>query len=81
LIGDVRGRGLFLGVELVTDHKQLTPATVQAHHVINHARENAVLISSDGPFDNVLKIKPPLVFGRHEADLMLDAIDLALANC
>ncbi len=81
LIGDVRGRGLFLGVELVTDRKQLTPATEHASRAINYARENGVLISSDGPFDNVLKIKPPMVFGRVEADLMLEAVEDAIAQC
>ncbi|WP_170113032.1 aminotransferase class III-fold pyridoxal phosphate-dependent enzyme [Ahniella affigens] len=78
LIGDVRGQGLFVGVELVQDRETLTPATEAATRVVNHMREHGVLLSTDGPFDNVLKIKPPLAFGRLEADVMIDALDRAL---
>lgn len=78
LIGDVRGRGLFLGVELVRDRQTLAPATEAANRIINRVRDDGVLLSTDGPFDNVLKIKPPLVFGITEADLLLDALDRAL---
>ena len=78
IIGDVRGQGLFLGVELVTDQKTMEPATKAANDISNMMRDHGVLISTDGPFDNVLKIKPPLVFGIKEADLMADAMDAAL---
>lgn len=78
LIGDVRGQGLFLGVELVRDRVTLEPATAAASAIANHMRRNGVLISTDGPFDNVLKIKPPLAFGETEADLFLDAFSNAL---
>ncbi len=77
LIGDVRGQGLFLGVELVRDAR-LTPATSEAGDIANHMARNGVLISTDGPADNVLKIKPPMQFGKHEADLLLTALDGAL---
>ena len=80
LIGDVRGRGLFLGVELVVDPVTLTPATSEAGAIANHMRLNGVLISTDGPSDNVLKIKPPLAFGRTEADLLVAAFEDALAS-
>jgi hypothetical protein len=79
LIGHVRGQGLFLGVELVRDRETLDPATEEAGFVINHMRDNGVLISTDGPFDNVLKIKPPLAFGLREAEIMAAAMDAALA--
>ena len=79
LIGDVRGRGLFLGVELVRDRVTLEPATTEAGAIANHMRDNGVLISTDGPFDNVLKIKPPLAFGRAEADLLIAALAGALS--
>ena len=79
LIGDVRGRGLFLGVELVRDRVTLEPATTEAGAIANHMRDNGVLISTDGPFDNVLKIKPPLAFGRSEADLVIAALAGALS--
>lgn len=77
LIGDVRGAGLFLGVELVRDRETLEPATEEAGWIVNHMRQNAVLASTDGPLDNVLKFKPPMVFTRREADLLLDALDAA----
>ncbi len=78
IIGDVRGQGLFLGVEMVTDRNTLEPATKAANDISNMMRDNGVLISTDGPFDNVLKIKPPLVFGMKEADIMADALQMAL---
>jgi hypothetical protein len=80
MIGDVRGQGLFIGVELVRDRSTLEPATQEAGRVANLMRENGVLISTDGPFDNVLKIKPPLAFGRREADIMLESLAQALRD-
>ncbi len=80
VIGHVRGEGLFLGIELVKDHDTLEPATEVAGLVANDMRENGVLISTDGPFDNVLKIKPPMAFGLTEADVMADALDAALGR-
>jgi 4-aminobutyrate aminotransferase-like enzyme len=80
LIGDVRGQGLFIGVELVRDRSTLEPATQEAGRIANLMRDNGVLISTDGPFDNVLKIKPPLVFGRREADIMLESLAQALRD-
>jgi hypothetical protein len=78
LIGDVRGEGLFLGVELVCDRATLEPATEAAADIINLMREAGVLLSTDGPFDNVLKIKPPMVFGVREADVLVDALERTL---
>lgn len=78
LIGDVRGLGLFIGVELVRDRRTLEPATAEASRIANHMRDNGVLISTDGPADNVLKIKPPMAFGQREADLMIAAMAEAL---
>jgi hypothetical protein len=78
IIGDVRGEGLFLGVEMVKDRVTLDPATVEAGDVINRLREMGILLSTDGPFDNVLKIKPPLAFGLSEADRMADALEAVL---
>ncbi|MCB2158778.1 MAG: aspartate aminotransferase family protein, partial [Rhodobacteraceae bacterium] len=63
LIGDVRGRGLFSGIELVRDRATLDPATEEAGWIVNHIRQQGVLASTDGPLDNVLKFKPPMVFG------------------
>ncbi len=80
LIGDVRGQGLFLGVELVRDRGTLDPATAEASAIANHMRGNGVLISTDGPFDNVLKIKPPLAFGPTESSLLIGALAAALQS-
>jgi len=78
LIGDVRGEGLFLGVELVRDRATLEPATAEAGDIVNLMREAGVLLSTDGPLDNVIKIKPPMVFGVREADILADELDRAL---
>lgn len=67
-IADVRGLGLFLGVELVENKKQLTPAPMLAKQVVNQLKERGILLSTDGPYQNVLKIKPPLVFNCDNVD-------------
>jgi 4-aminobutyrate aminotransferase-like enzyme len=64
-----------LGIELVTDAGQKTPATAQARYLANRMRQKGILMSTDGPDDNVLKIKPPMVFGREDADVLLEALD------
>jgi 4-aminobutyrate aminotransferase-like enzyme len=79
LIGDVRGAGLFIGVELVGDRATHSPATRLASEVVNELRRRRVLISAAGPGANVLKIRPPLPFGRPEADLFLSALEASLA--
>lgn len=75
LIGDVRGEGLFLGVELVRDRQTRQPAPDHAEYIANRLREEGILISTDGPFHNVLKIKPPLAFTRANADLLAETLD------
>ena len=74
VIGDVRGLGLFLGVELVRSRDTLEPAAEQAAYVVNRMRERGVLVSTDGPLHNVIKIKPPLPFGTDDADQFLDTL-------
>jgi 4-aminobutyrate aminotransferase-like enzyme len=78
IIGDVRGAGLFVGVELVTDRASKAPATAQTGALVNALRERRVLISAAGPHANVLKIRPPLVFRREHADRFLEAAEAAL---
>ena len=78
LIGDVRGEGLFVGIELVEDRDQRTPAGRTASYVANRMRELGVLMSTDGPDNNVLKVKPPLCFSRSDADLLSETLDRAL---
>jgi 4-aminobutyrate aminotransferase-like enzyme len=74
VIGDVRGSGLFLGVELVRDRVSLEPAVDEADYVVNRLRERSVLTGTDGPHHNVLKIRPPLVFSEVDADLFLETL-------
>jgi 4-aminobutyrate aminotransferase-like enzyme len=77
IIGDVRGAGLFLGVELVRDRMTLEPADVEASSIVNHLRERGILTGVDGPHHNVIKIRPPLVFTKEDADLFVAALDEA----
>ena len=77
VIGDVRGEGLLLGVELVDGER--VPAAGRAGRVTEAMRERGILISATGPAGNVLKIRPPLVFQREHADLLLQTLDEVLA--
>ncbi len=78
--GDARGMGLFLGVELVRDRATLEPAADVASYVVNRLRERGILAGTDGPFHNVIKIRPPLVFAQPDADALLAALDDILAE-
>ncbi len=78
VIGDVRGLGLFIGFELVTDRNSLEPATEIAQHIKNELREKFILISTDGPFDNVIKSKPPLCFSKNNVDEVIEAVEKIL---
>jgi 4-aminobutyrate aminotransferase-like enzyme/Ser/Thr protein kinase RdoA (MazF antagonist) len=80
LIGDVRGSGLFLGIELVTDRDSRTPAGTEAAYIANRMRDGGVLMSTDGPHHNVLKIKPPMCFSRDDADFLVETLDRVLAE-
>ncbi len=76
-IGDVRGSGLFLGVEMVKENS-MEPDTELAHGIKNKLRNENILISTDGPYDNVLKTKPPLVFTKENALKVVGHIDRIL---
>ena len=78
VIGDVRGLGLFVGIELVLNRKSLDPAAEIAAYVVNRMKESGVLLSTDGPLHNVLKIKPPLVFTESDADRLVSTLDAVL---
>jgi len=80
LIGDVRGAGLFVGVELVTDRQARTPATAETARIVNGLRERQVLLSATGEHANTLKIRPPLVFSEANADLLVETMDEVLAG-
>ena len=75
VIGDVRGQGLFLGVELVTDRKTREPATEIARAINNGARERGILMGTEGPHDNILKLRPPMIFSRANADYLIDVLE------
>jgi 4-aminobutyrate aminotransferase-like enzyme/Ser/Thr protein kinase RdoA (MazF antagonist) len=80
LIGDVRGSGLFLGVDLVLDPVTRSAATAQAAYVVNRLRERGILTGTDGPFDNVLKLRPPLIISERDVDIFTDAFRGVLAE-
>jgi 4-aminobutyrate aminotransferase-like enzyme/Ser/Thr protein kinase RdoA (MazF antagonist) len=80
LIGDVRGTGLFLGVELVTDRATRAPATRQASYVKDRMRELRVLLGTEGPHDNVLKVRPPMTFDAAAASRLLETLDEVLGE-
>jgi 4-aminobutyrate aminotransferase-like enzyme len=80
IIGDVRGSGLFLGVELVRDRESLEPAGAEANFVANRMRERGVLLGTDGPYHNVVKIRPPMPFTAGDAELLVEAFDESLGD-
>jgi len=80
LIGDIREDGLWVGIELVRDRQRKTAATEETGRLVNLLKDAGVLVSRIGPFDNVLKIRPPLVFGRENADELLHAASICLAR-
>ena len=75
VVGDCRGRGMFLGIEFVADRNRRTPNAAAASDVTERMREQGVLLSTDGPDHNVIKIKPPLVFGDREAQILIEKLD------
>jgi len=75
-IGDVRGEGLFLGIEFTDPSGK--PDTATAAHLKNELKNNFILTGTDGPYDNVLKIKPPLCFNKNNVDFFVDNLDLLM---
>lgn len=80
LVGDVRGQGLFLGIEFVRDRETLEAADTEASWIVNRMKSLGVLLSTDGPLHNVIKIKPPLAFTIDDADELLDKLDGVLRD-
>lgn len=78
LIGDVRGQGLFLGIELVRDRKTLESAAREAAWLVEEMKNRGVLLSTDGPLHNVIKIKPPIVFSQADADVLISNLNSSL---
>jgi 4-aminobutyrate aminotransferase-like enzyme len=80
IIGDVRGRGMFFAVEMVTDRDSRMPAAAETKRIVNAMREKGVLISRIGMHDNILKIRPPMPFAKEHADLLVSMLDEVLAS-
>lgn len=78
VIGDVRGEGLFLGIEFVKDPETRRPHTDLAGEIKNRLKAARILVGTDGPFENVIKIKPPLCFNQKDADVFLQGLEAAL---
>ncbi|MND86454.1 2,2-dialkylglycine decarboxylase [compost metagenome] len=78
LISDIRGAGLWVGVELVRDHVTREPAARETWQLVNELKREGILVSRTGPYGNVLKMRPPLVFDRHNAEELLAATGRAL---
>ena len=79
-IGDVRGLGLFIGIELVKDPESREPYPVLAKALVNQMRDEGILLSTDGPYNNVIKIKPPLVFHQENAELIIERVQAYLTR-
>nr|CAH0102691.1 unnamed protein product [Daphnia galeata] len=78
IIGDVRGVGMFIGIDLVKDRTSREPATAEAQHIITRLKQEFILFSADGPNRNVLKFKPPMVLSLDDADHLLRTLDTIL---
>ena len=78
LIGDVRGEGFFMGVELILDSESREPAPLQADYVVERMKSRKILLSTEGPGHNVLKFKPPMVFNQHDAKHLLSELEQVL---
>ncbi|MEZ5830438.1 MAG: aminotransferase class III-fold pyridoxal phosphate-dependent enzyme [Dongiaceae bacterium] len=79
-IGDVRGLGLMLGIDLVKDRKTKEPATDRAGRVVERCRELGVLMGTDGPHDNVIKLRPGLIFSQANADHLMQVLEQAFID-
>jgi len=80
VIGDIRGYGLMVGIDLTSDPATREPATEFAKQAKEAMLARGVLLSTDGPHENVLKMKPPLVFSKDNADEVVDKLDLVLQD-
>ncbi|GAV59938.1 Aminotran_3 domain-containing protein [Cephalotus follicularis] len=80
IIGDVRGRGLMVGIEFVSDRKEKTPAKAEAAVLLEKLRELGVLVGKGGLHANVFRVKPPMCFTKDDADFLVDALEYSLAK-
>ena len=80
IIGDVRGMGLFVGIELIEKKGTLYPNSTAAGSIVNTMRNRGILLSVDGLDKNVIKIKPPMVFNERNASFLVENLDAVLSN-
>src|SRR5262249_48738574 len=79
-MGDIRGSGLFLCLDLLTNRESRKPAIAQANSIVNRLREQGILAGTDGPHHNVIKLRPPLIFTESDADLFNTTLDSILVE-
>ena len=79
-IGDIRGSGLFLGIDIVKDRTTKEPDTLLANFIKNEFRNRKILLDTDGPFNNVIKTKPPLCFNKDDVDKVVNTLDEILKD-
>lgn len=75
IVGDVRGSGLFLGIELVKDRDTLEPTGQEASFIADRMREQGVLLATDGPYHNVVKTRPPMPFSENDVSLLAGTME------
>ena len=80
LISSITGRGLFIGIDLIKKGNPFIPNSILAKNLINHLRHKGILLSIDGPYNNVIKIKPPMVFNKDNVDFVCSEINDFLIN-
>jgi 4-aminobutyrate aminotransferase-like enzyme len=78
MVADARGAGLYLGLELVRDLSTLEPAPAEAAFIANRMRDNGILLGTDGPYHNVVKIRPPMPFNESDAEFLLETMERIL---
>jgi 4-aminobutyrate aminotransferase-like enzyme/Ser/Thr protein kinase RdoA (MazF antagonist) len=78
MVADARGAGLFLGLELVRDPSTLEPAAAEASFIANRMRDHGILLGTDGPYHNVVKIRPPMPFNASDAEFLLERLEMVL---
>jgi 4-aminobutyrate aminotransferase-like enzyme len=78
MVADARGAGLFLGLELVRDLSTLEPAAAEASFIANRMRHHGILLGTDGPYHNVVKIRPPMPFNTSDAEFLLERMERIL---
>jgi 4-aminobutyrate aminotransferase-like enzyme len=80
MIGDVRGRGLLLGVELVKDHKSKAHASAETARLMDICKDHGVLLGKGGLYGNVVRVAPPMTINAEQVDHLLEVVDRALAE-